>query len=215
MKKQNQRIREAFSYDGSFYTLTGKLFDLMAASLFWLLGCLGIVTIGAAFSALYAAVSRSVRRDIGTVNQKFWKSYRRDMKAAIPLWLAFGGAIFVLLLNIGILRSKTSGLFGLFFMVLYGVCLLILIAAACYAFPALSRFDMPAGWIIKLSFYLTFRHLPVSLLLLMLFAGTYLTLLRAPLLVLLIPGVSALLSSYLIDPLLARHMPKQAEDEGQ
>lgn len=55
MKKE---IRQAFEFDGNFYTLTAKCFDLMALSLYWLAGCLPVVTAGASFSALYAAVSR-------------------------------------------------------------------------------------------------------------------------------------------------------------
>lgn len=178
MKKE---IRQAFEFDGNFYTLTAKCFDLMALSLYWLAGCLPVVTAGASFSALYAAVSRSVRQDVGAVSQKFWTAYRRDLKASIPLWLLALGALAVL----------------------------VLLTAACYAFPALSRFDMPVGWIVKLSFYLTFRRLPVSLLVLMLLAVSYLALLRAPMLFLIVPGMSALVSSFLIDPLLDRHMPRE------
>lgn len=206
MKKE---IRQAFEFDGNFYTLTAKCFDLMALSLYWLAGCLPVVTAGASFSALYAAVSRSVRQDVGTVSQKFWTAYRRDLKASIPLWLLALGALAALLLNIGILLEKASVPAGLFFVLFYGLAVLVLLTAACYAFPALSRFDMPVGWIVKLSFYLTFRHLPVSLLVLMLLAVSYLALLRAPMLFLIVPGMSALVSSFLIDPLLDRHMPRE------
>ena len=90
MKKE---IRQAFEFDGNFYTLTAKCFDLMALSLYWLAGCLPVVTAGASFSALYAAVSRSVRQDVGAVSQKFWTAYRRDLKASIPLWLLALGAL--------------------------------------------------------------------------------------------------------------------------
>lgn len=147
-----------------------------------------------------------MRQDVGAVSQKFWTAYRRDLKASIPLWLLALGA---LLLNTGILLEKASGPAGLFFVLFYGLAALVLLTAACYAFPALSRFDMPVGWIVKLSFYLTFRHLPVSLLVLMLLAVSYLALLRAPMLFLIVPGMSALVSSFLIDPLLDRHMPRE------
>ena len=45
-----------------------------------------------------------------------------------------------------------DGLVRLFFLMLYGFLTLLLITVCCYAFPALSTFDMPAGWIVKLSF---------------------------------------------------------------
>lgn len=204
-------IGDAFGYEGAFYTYMGKIFDLMMASVLWLLGSLPIVTIGASNSALYAAVSRSVRMDIGTVPAQFWKSYRRELKSSLPVWIGFGAAAFLLLLNIGIVRNKAEGLAGIFFVMFYGFLTLLLIAACCYAFPALSRFDMPPGWIVKLSFYLVIRHLPVTVLLLALSAGAYLLLLWKIALVLIVPGAAMLAASFLIEPILARHMPKEEE----
>lgn len=196
-----------------FYHYMGKICDLMAVSIFWLLGCIPIVTAGASFAALYCAVSCSVRQDIDTVSKKFWDSFKKNVRASIPLLLIFGGAIFLVLLNYGIIRERVGGLVGLFLQMLYLFCALLLIAAAGYAFPALSRFDMPFGWIIKLSFYLTFRHLPRTLLLIALFIGVYLILLINMLTVVIMPGLYALLASMLIDPVLDRHMPETSEEE--
>ena len=50
---------------------------------------------------------------------------------------------------------------------------------------------------------------PAVMLVLMLLAVSYLALLRAPMLFLIVPGMSALVSSFLIDPLLDRHMPRE------
>ena len=203
-------LGDIFEFEGSFYTYTGKIFDLVVVSVLWVLGSLPVVTFGASCSALYAAVSRSVRQDAGTVTARFWKTYRRDLRSSLPIWIGYGAAIFVLLLNLGIVRSRMEGLTGLFFMMFYGFLSILLIIACCYAFPALSRFDMSAGWIIKLSFYLLVRHFPVSLLLLAVFAGAYLLILWKLMLVVIVPGVAVLLASFLIDPILDRHMPDSA-----
>lgn len=200
-------LGDIFEFEGSFYTYTGKIFDLVVVSVLWVLGSLPVVTFGASCSALYAAVSRSVRQDAGTVTARFWKTYRRDLRSSLPIWIGYGAAIFVLLLNLGIVRSRMEGSTGLFFMMFYGFLSILLIIACCYAFPALSRFDMSAGWIIKLSFYLLVRHFPVSLLLLAVFAGAYLLILWKLMLVVIVPGVAVLLASFLIDPILDRHMP--------
>lgn len=114
-----------------------------------------------------------------------------------------------MLLNIGILNAKTSSLFGLFFIVLYALVIVFFIVSACYAFPALSRFAMPSGWFVKLSFYMTVKHLPISLILAVMFAAAYLALLVQPALFLVIPGVASCVASYMIDPLLDRHMPEK------
>ena len=181
----------------------------MAVSLFWLLGSLFIVTAGTSFSALYATASRSIRQDGGSFSAQFLRSYRQNLKTGIPLWLIFLGVIFLLLLNIGILLKKLNTTFGWFFIVLYGAVILIAIMAASYAFPALSRFEMPTGWFVKLSLYLTFRHIGISLLLLLIFAVSYLLLLKQPMLVIFVPGAANVLLSKLIDPILDQHMPKK------
>lgn len=206
MQRQTPSGKGIFETGTGFYHYTGKIFDLIAVSIFWLLGCIPVVTAGASFTALYAAVSRSIRQDIDTVSAKFWSSYKRNLKVSIPVWLIFGGTVFLLLLNYGIVREQFRGLPGLFLQMLYLFCALLVIAAAGYAFPALSRFDMPAGWIVKLSFYLTFRHLPRTILLILLFIGCYLLLLINPAVVLILPGLYGLLASMLVDPVLERHM---------
>ena len=210
MKKQNKSFgKKMFDFDGNFYTYTGKLFDLLVVSVYWLIGCIPVITIGASFSALYAAVTKSVRHDRDSVSAQFWHAYKQNLISSIPLTLIYGGVIFLMLLNIGILHAKTSSLFGLFFIVLYTLVIVFFIVGACYAFPALSRFAMPSGWFVKLSFYLTVKHLPVSLVLLAMFAAAYLALLAQPALFLVIPGAVSCVSSYMIDPLLDRHMPEE------
>lgn len=202
-----------FENGSGFYYYTGKIFDVMAVSVLWLLASLPLVTVGASFSALYAAASHSLQNDEGSVAKQFWRAWKRDLKSAVLLWLLFAGALFLLLLNIGIVWRVSDGLFRLFFILLYGVCTALVLAALIYAFPALSRFDMPVGWIVKLSFYMVFRNLPYTVLLLLLFAGGYFLVLCFPYLVLLVPGAVAWADAVLIDPLLARHAPEEDNSE--
>lgn len=67
---------------------------------------------------------------------------------------------------------------------------------------------MPVGWFIKLSLYLTFRHIGVSLLLLI-FAASYLLILWQPMLVVIVPGAANVIISKFVDPILDQHMPKK------
>lgn len=196
-----------FEYGGSFYHYTGKVCDVMLLSLIWLVSCIPVITIGASFSALYASASRCVRRNIGSVLGEYWKSYRREMKNAIPLWLIFGGAIFLLLLNLGIIWKISDGLFRLFLIMFYGICLLLVLTAMCYAFPALSRFDMPVGWFVKLAFYMTFRNLHISVVMMLLFGVGYVIVLSYPWTAIFMPGVLAVTISSMVDPALDRHAP--------
>ncbi|HJB29816.1 MAG TPA: DUF624 domain-containing protein [Candidatus Blautia faecavium] len=210
MKKSKDTAgRRLFDFDGNFYTYTGKIFDLIVVSVYWLLGCIPVITIGASFCALYAAVTKSVRHDRDSISKQFWHAYKQNLLPSIPLTLIYGGVIFAMLLNIGILDAKTDSLWGLFFIVLYAFTIVFFIVSACYVFPALSRFAMPTGWLVKLSFYMAVRHLPISILLFLLFAVSYLALLNQMALFLLIPGIVSFVASAMIEPLLERHVPKE------
>ena len=212
-KEEKTQKRRLFDSDGSFYTLTGKLFDLAAVSIYWLIGALPLVTAGAAFSALYAAVVKSVREDRGSISAEFWRAYRRDMKQSFPIWLICAAALFLLMLNYGIFRENAQGVVGIFFQILYSALALFVLTAACYVFPLLSRFVMPFGWHIKLSLYMTVRYLPQSLLTLAAFLICYFLIWKQPLWALILPGFFTLAVSYWMEPLLAKHMPKENSDE--
>lgn len=203
--------RGMFDYEGSFYHYTGKVCDTMILSILWFLGCLPVITVGASFSALYAAASRSVRRNIGSVVSEYWKSYKRELKKSMLLWVIFAGAIFMLLLNIGIIWAVTDGLFRLFLFMLYGMILIIVITAMCYVFPALSRFEMNWKWFIKLSFYMVFRNLHISVITFLLLAIGYIVSLSWPWTLMLLPGVFATTISSMMDPVLERHEPKEEQ----
>lgn len=194
---------------GGFYHYTEKAFDVILLSIWWILGCIPILTAGASCSALYAAASRSLRGNIGSVTSEFWKSFRRELKQSIPIELIFAAACFGLLLNMGIIWNTMEGLFRLFFFLLYGLLFLLVLAALAYAFPALSRFEMPVTWFLKLAFYMTFRHLPVSAVLVLMAAVGYVTALTLPWLILILPGVIAWVAAGMIDPLLEAHEPDQ------
>lgn len=68
---------------------------------------------------------------------------------------------------------------------------------------------MPVGWFIKLSLYLTFRHIGVSLLLLLIFAASYLLILWQPMLVVIVPGAANVIISKFVDPIWDQHMSKK------
>ena len=149
-------IKKIFGYEGSFITVTEKIFDIMFLSILWFLSCIPLLTIGAAVTALYYTVQKAKKNE-GYLYREYWKAFRQNLKPSLILWLL-----------IGIVRAKMSGNINIqiFFFVLYGLCLFFILGIQMYAFPALSRFDMPAGWILKLSIYLCFRHIGRTILVL-------------------------------------------------
>ena len=67
---------------GLMVTMT-QLTDAIFLSLFWILGCLPVVTIGASCAALYDAAYRGFRQGEKHSWQRFWRVFRDNWKAGL------------------------------------------------------------------------------------------------------------------------------------
>ena len=114
-------------------------------------------------------------------------------------------------LNIGILMKKTDSYVGLFFICVYALTSVWIIAFACYVFPALSRFDMSSGWLIKLAMYMTVRYFGTTIALLLILACAGAIIWRFPILVIFAPGPVIFLMSEFLERVLKKHEPDNRE----
>ena len=209
IRKQERTVRaEPFRYDGSFYTITAKIFDMILLNLLWIIGCLPVITAGASFSALYSVTLHSVKEDGKGVCQEFFRVWRRDLKDSIPVWCAVLATLLVLLLNLGILREQPPKLVWLFFIVLFALILAFVIVFSSCVFPAISTFSMPVKWNVKLALYITVRHLPLSFILAVMFFTMYFAMTAFPWLIIILPSVFALFSGFILEPVFSKHMPE-------
>lgn len=197
-----------FSYGGNYIYYMEKIFDAASLNLLWLLCCLPVVTIGASMAAFYATFHKQTVKREGNITKIFFKSFASNFKPSLGLWAILAAVIFVFQLNLGIVYAKMEGNAAVFMLLLYGVCLFFAIGTVIYAFPALSRFDMPAGWILKVSIYMCFRHLPRTILLVAVTAVGFLAVRQCFPLILILPASLNGLYHYLIEPVLKEHLPK-------
>ena len=84
-----------FNMDNAFFRFMGKLFDVVALNLVFIIVCIPIVTIGPAISALYYASVKSIRRDRSYPIKEFFKALKRDFKQSfiVGLILVLAAAI--------------------------------------------------------------------------------------------------------------------------
>lgn len=183
-------------------------FDLFVLGLLWLLCCLPVVTVGASSAALYYAAVKSVKQRKGYAVQEFFRSFKQNLVPGIILWVIVLAVSVLLQLNVGILTAKTDGYVGLFFICVYIAAGIYVGAAACYLFPALSRFDMKTGWLLKLSLYMVVKYFgtTIGLALVILCMGAFVY--RFPVLIFVLPGPTALLMSEFLERVLKKHEPE-------
>ena len=208
-KKKTQR--NIFGFDGSFTNICDKIFDVMALGFLWILCSIPIVTIGASTSVLYYTMVKCVKNGNGYIAREFFRSFRLNLISGCFIWILVVAATFAMHLNIGILMKETDGYVGLFFICVYALTSVWILAFACYVFPALARFDMSSGWLIKLAMYMTVRYFGTTLALLLVLACTGAIIWRFPILVIFAPGPVIFLMSEFLERVLKKHEPDRQE----
>ena len=194
--------RNIFGFDGSFINICDKIFDVMALGFLWILCSLPIVTIGASTSALYYAMVKCVKKGDGYIAREFFRSFRLNLMSGCFIWILVVAATFAMHLNIGILMKETDGYVGLFFICVYALTSVFILAVSCYVFPALARFDMSSGWLIKLAMYMTVRYFGTTLALLLILFCTGAIIWRFPILMIFAPGPVIFLMSEFLERVL-------------
>lgn len=201
-------IRRLLDIDGPFIGFMDKLGHLIILSTLWLVGCIPVVTICTSNSALYSAVYRSVRKGEGDAVKQFWKIYKYNLLrgSVVTLFLILvGGCIFLV----------SSFLEGSFYpMGAFQLGLLFVIFILLYAGPVLSRFDYSISKTIKLSFVLSmqFAHYTIVFLFGFVLIAFLQIFVLSPALILVLPGVWCLITTFLMEKALRRYMPGDMDD---
>lgn len=160
MKKQNSG--GMLASDGKIVGLLNKSGEIILLNMVFLLCCLPVITLGPALASLYYATMKSIRRERGYPVREFFFSMKRTLKKGILLTLLT--AIWLGLLFFGRYYARTGQWKASPGAGLYDAFIIVSICVAIYIFPVLSRFEMKLMGMIKLSFLMSIRFLPVTVL---------------------------------------------------
>ncbi len=177
-----------FNADNPFWKIMGRLFDITALNLLWVLGCLPIVTIGASTTAFYYAVLNLALGEEKVPSQDFRRSYKQNLKQGIILGLILFPVGAFLAFDVYLARKQGPGVYA-FFMVFFAVLFLLWAAVTLYAFPLLAKFENSTKQILLLSFSLALKHLPQTIIMLFATALALLLCLKMPFFILLVFGL--------------------------
>lgn len=200
-------MRDIFNSDSRLMRALSKLFDIGYLSIVFIIFCIPVVTMGAAFTSLYYTTVKVIRRDRGYVFQEFWHSFKSNFRQATILWVIELVVLVLLAYNLMVVTGFVSGI--------YLAMAILLVAVYCYAFPILSRFVLKNTDIIKMSIILVIKHIyftvPFVAIIVLSAAALVLLIPYAPIVPILLPGLAALLYSFMMEIVMKKYMPK-AED---
>ena len=188
--------------------------DCIFLSLFWIVGCIPVVTVGASFAALYDAAFRSYRRGDKNSWQRFIRVYRDNWKQSILPTVVFLIAVFLLAkAMIGLWNSAVAG--SLNWMVFSGLAFVgvVILGILSILFPMLSRFENSLAGLLKNTVLIGFANLPRTLALGLLNAVTVFLCIRYVIPVFFLPALAALIGSLFIEPMFKPYMPNEEAAE--
>lgn len=205
-------MRAIFNPDGPLFLFGEQLFNIMAVSILWAICCIPIVTILPATSALYYVAVKQVRKNNGSLLNNFFNSFRDSLRTGIPLTcivLIYATTMVAVILTLnGMAKNGTTIPASDSLSFAAKALLLPLLLVLPYLSPVISRFSMGIGAHLKLSIVMSLRFFWRTIPLLVLIAGCVILLWFIPYLIVILPGVCALVCSFLIEPSLRKYMPK-------
>ncbi len=208
-----------FDLDGPLMRALNGFADIIVMSLWWVIGCLPIVTIGASTTALYYAAMKSTRKD-GTVTKNFWKSFRENWKQATITELI----LVVLAVGLYVLYGVAYGMAGgisIVVKIVFHVLFFLFLVLASFVFPILSRFVTTVPMLFHNAVILCLGHFPRAVFivllhllpLLLIFLRIDWFVMALPLLVALIPGTIASWNAPSFLKMFERYTPQEILEE--
>ncbi len=138
--------------------ILNRFADLLILNFIFVFSCLPVLTVGAAWTALYSVTLRMMRGEEPYIIRSYFKAMKDNMRQATLLWLfvLFMGIVLWLDFQSGT-RDKTVTRILLGIVCIFGVIINI------YAFPLMARFENTIKNILSNALLVEIQHFPVTL----------------------------------------------------
>ena len=168
-----------FNMDSPMVRFMTKLADLMLVNVLFILSCLPVITIGAAWTALYFVVMKLFRSEEGGIFRDYWRSFRQNFRQATILWCIVLVLLALVLMDMRLITlMPASPAAAAVHTALLGL-LVITWLVLQFLFPSLARFENPLKTTAKNAMLITVCHLPKAIIMAVFSAGmVYITLLN-------------------------------------
>ncbi len=203
-------FRNLFHPDSDLMIFMSRVTDCIFLSLFFLMGCIPVVTVGASFAALYGSSFRGIRKGDKLSWHRFWEIYKENWKGSIlPAVLM---AVVIFGAGKGLIALWNASVAGsVSWMIFCAVALLgvLLLGILSILFPMLSRFENTLSALLKNTVLLGLANLPRTVVLGIVNAAAVFVCVKWIVPVFFVPALAAFLGSFLIEPMFKPYMPEE------
>ncbi len=194
-----------FNIDNPVWRFVGNLADVFIVSVLWIVCSLPIVTIGASTTAMYYVTLKLASNQESYTVRSFFKSFRDNFKQATIIWIGIAVVGVVLYLDViwcltaGTLLGKSVILAALIICVIYLLFVIMI-------FPLLARCENTISALVKMAFAMSIRDAALLFSAVVITAAIfYAALFHVWILVIIAPGLSAFLNSYIINRIFLKY----------
>ncbi len=203
-------FRNLLNPENPLMIIMSRITDVIFLSLFWLLGCIPMVTAGASFAALYDSVYKSFRCGEKNSWQRFLSTFKNNWKAGIAPTVAFALLFFVLAKVL--IWFWNNAVWGNISWVLFAAAAfigIVILGVLSVLFPLLSRFENSFAGLLKNTVLLAFANMPRTVALGILNAVALFLCVRFIIPTVILPAFAAFIGSYLLEPMFKPYMPDE------
>jgi uncharacterized membrane protein YesL len=141
-----------------------RVFDIIVLNLMTLLLCIPLFTAGAAMTALYKTLF-DIRQQKGRTVIGYWQTFRAEFRAALPLGLLAIVTLLAYAAYLYLLYPQLSAERAWAWIALAAIGALFFFPMT-FVFPLFAKFENTVKKTIVNAFYMSIRHLPLTILML-------------------------------------------------
>lgn len=190
-----------FNMDNGFFRFMGKVFDMILLNVITLVMCIPIVTIGPAVTGLYYVTMKLVRDEEGYIIKGFFKSFKQNFKQGFILELIVALAAVIVYVDLGVTNNWLAQEGGIWLKLLFYALIgftMVAVVTVVYVFPVLAKFENPVKRILTLSMMMAVRHLPQSILMVVITVAAGVAVYVYPIAIFFVIGLAAFLNSIVL-----------------
>lgn len=155
-------MKNIFNVNNIFFKFMGRLSDLMILNFTWILFSIPIVTIGASTTALYTVSLNLINGSEEYILKDYLRSFKDNFKKSTIIWLTMLLLSIILISNL-LFWPRFKSLLSFVIMVPVLFLSFILLMTISYIFSIASISSTSLINTCKLSFFLSIKNLPYSL----------------------------------------------------
>lgn len=215
-------MKKAFDFEGPVFIFLSKVADLIWLNCLFLICSIPLFTIGASITAMYYVTLKMVKDEEGYVTKSFFKSFKDNFKQATAIWLIVllvGTILFMdfkIVTNSGFAGVVPNAIIGRVVGIATILVSVFFVFVCIYVFPILAKFDNSIKNTIKNAFLMSIRHLPFSVLLIMIHIAPVILMYASPkfyIIVFIMFSLVAICSSKLLSRIFDMYIPVEEPGE--